>query len=71
MVKTVKAICIAGIFALIVLFVLFTGNGKGKVQTKDDQKTLTEQSTKASKTARNSNNIDASSVTNFIKNILP
>ncbi|MFN8257809.1 MAG: hypothetical protein U0W24_19085 [Bacteroidales bacterium] len=71
MVKTIKIICIAGIFALLVLFVVFTGNSKGENNDTGFRKSLTEQTNKTPKPDKSNKKIDASSSTNFIKNIVP
>jgi len=48
MVKIIRLICIAGILALLVLFVLFTGAGRTSTQKRNDN-SFKHQTNKASK----------------------
>ncbi len=49
MVKMIKFVCIAGILALLVLFVLFTGAGRSSAKKDFDDNTSKYQTNKVSK----------------------
>ena len=53
MVKILKLICIAGILALLFLFVIFTGSGHPANKNTLDQRTFKEQSINQHKTINN------------------